>query len=143
MKIVNNYSSDNAHHEHDIEKHISEQNRPHRGRGIIRTFYESFDVTGPEGNHLCLTYEPMREPLWILQRRFVSQKLPISIAKAYILILLAGVDFLHTECKVVHTGTYTSHAFPSLANKALICIYLSRLETRKYSDDFRERKYST
>lgn len=46
----------------------------------------------------------MREPLWILQKRFVDQRLPLPIAKAYLLILLAGLDYLHSECGVVHTG---------------------------------------
>jgi serine/threonine protein kinase len=46
----------------------------------------------------------MREPLWILQRRFVDRKLPLPIAKAYINFLLVGLDYLHSECKVVHTG---------------------------------------
>lgn len=104
LKIINVHGSEDAHHEHDIEKHIARQDSSHRGRGIIRTFLESFYVDGPEGNHLCLAYETMREPLWILQRRFVDQRLPLSVAKAYILILLAGLDYLHTECKVVHTG---------------------------------------
>ena len=46
----------------------------------------------------------MREPLWILQKRFVNQTLPLPIAKAYIYILLNGLDYLHSTCKVVHTG---------------------------------------
>ena len=65
---------------------------------------DDFEVTGPEGKHTCLVYEPMREPLWILQRRFVDRKLPLPIAKAYIYFLLVGLDYLHSECKVVHTG---------------------------------------
>ena len=31
-------------------------------------------------------------------------KLPLSIVKAYIRIPLTGLDYLHTECRVVHTG---------------------------------------
>lgn len=103
---MNNHGSDDAHYERDVEEHIAQQDRSHRGCGIIRTFFESFEVTGPEGKHLCLTYGPMREPLWILQKRFVDQRFPLSVAKAYIMILLAGLDYLHTQCRVVHTGNY-------------------------------------
>ncbi|QVM11554.1 hypothetical protein D8B26_006201 [Coccidioides posadasii str. Silveira] len=70
LKIINNRSSLQAYHERDIEEHISRQRRIHRGRGIIRTCLDSFEVTGPDGSHLCLAYEPMREPLWILQKTF-------------------------------------------------------------------------
>ncbi|CBF89377.1 uncharacterized protein ANIA_10082 [Aspergillus nidulans FGSC A4] len=99
-------SSLDAYHERDIEEHISRQSPIHHGRGIIRTCLDSFEVTGPDGSHLCLAYEPMREPLWILRKRFVDWRLPLSIAKAYLLILLAGLDYLHSECRVVHTGEY-------------------------------------
>lgn len=40
------------------------------------------------------------------QKRFVDRRLPLSIAKAYIYILLVGLDYLHSECNVVHTGEY-------------------------------------
>jgi hypothetical protein len=46
----------------------------------------------------------MREPLWIFQRRFVDRKLPLPIVKAYIYLLLVGLDYLHSECKIVHPG---------------------------------------
>lgn len=104
MKIINSNNSDHAQHEREVEKHIAQQDKSHRGYEIIRTCIESFEVTGPEGTHLCLAYEPMREPFWILQKRFVERKLPLSIAKSYLLILLAGLDYLHSECRIVHTG---------------------------------------
>ncbi|QKX61152.1 uncharacterized protein TRUGW13939_08299 [Talaromyces rugulosus] len=100
LKIINNRDADDADHERDIEEHIGRQTVSHRGRGIVRTCLESFEVVGPVDRHLCLVYEPLREPLWILQKRFVNQKLPLPIAKAYIFILLAGLDFLHSECKL-------------------------------------------
>jgi serine/threonine protein kinase len=46
----------------------------------------------------------MREPLRLFQRRFIDQKLPLPIVKTYLLMLLAGLDYLHSECRVVHTG---------------------------------------
>lgn len=104
LKIINSNNSDDARHEKEIESHISQQDPEHRGSVILRTCMDDFEVTGPEGKHTCLVYEPMREPLWILQRRFVDRKLPLPIAKAYIYFLLVGLDYLHSECKVVHTG---------------------------------------
>jgi hypothetical protein len=123
LKIINNRSADDAGHERDIEEHIGQQTVPHRGRGIIRTCLESFEVTGPVDRHLCLAYEPLREPLWILQKRFVNQKLPLPIAKAYILILLAGLDFLHSECRVVHTGKQPC-SFIKMSSFETVLIYL-------------------
>ncbi|KAM5429530.1 hypothetical protein McanMca71_003141 [Microsporum canis] len=120
---INNCSSRQANHERDIEDHIFKTNPSHRGHVIIRTCLESFEVAGPEGWHLCLAYEPMREPLWLYQGRFPDQKLPIAIAKAYISMLLTGLDYLHSDCKVAHTGKclniysiqeYSAHPYADL-----------------------------
>jgi hypothetical protein len=104
LKIINSNNADNALHEKEIENHIIRQNLEHRGRVILRTCLDDFEITGPEGKHMCLVYEPMREPFWIFQRRFVDRKLPLPIAKAYIYFLLVGLDYLHSECGVVHAG---------------------------------------
>ena len=104
LKIINSNEADDARHEKEIESHITQQTSEHRGRVILRTCLDDFEIAGPEGKHMCLVYEPMREPLWILQKRFVDRKLPLPIAKAYIYFLLAGLDYLHSECKVVHAG---------------------------------------
>jgi len=104
LKIINSNNADDARHEKEIESHITQQNPEHRGRVILRTCLDDVEVTGPEGRHICLVYEPMREPIWILQRRFVDRRIPLPIAKAYIYFLLAGLDYLHSECKVVHSG---------------------------------------
>ena len=46
--------------------------------------------------------------------------LPLPIAKAYIYFLLVGLDYLHSECKVVHTGKYLTPFFwPILDHKDL------------------------
>ena len=104
LKIINSSDADDARHEKEIESHNTQQHSEHRGRVILRTCLDDFEVTGPEGKHVCLVYEPMREPLWISQRRFVDRKIPLPIAKAYVYFLLAGLDYLHAECKVNHTG---------------------------------------
>lgn len=104
--MINSSNADDAQYEKEIESHITKQNPDHRGRVMLRTCLDDFEVTGPAGKHVCLVYEPMREPLWILQRRFVDRKLPLPIAKAYIYFLLVGLDYLHSDCKIVHTGEY-------------------------------------
>ncbi|EFR03026.1 CMGC/SRPK protein kinase [Nannizzia gypsea CBS 118893] len=100
---INNCNIQQANHERDIEDHINKANPSHRGHVIIRACLESFEVTGPEGKHLCLAYEPMREPVWLYQQRFPDRRLPSSLIKAFLTMILTGLDYLHSECKVVHT----------------------------------------
>ena len=107
LKIANNNAS-SADHEREIEKRISTANPSHRGRSLIRTFLDSFEVKGPEGSYSCLVYPPMREPLSMYQRRFDDRRMPLPLIKTYIRALLTGLDYLHRECRVVHTGKFTS-----------------------------------
>ncbi|KAE8146926.1 kinase-like domain-containing protein [Aspergillus avenaceus] len=135
IKIINSNSSDNARHEKEIEGHISRQNPEHRGRVILRTCLDGFEVTGPQGRHICLVYEPMREPLWIFQRRFVDRKLPLPIAKAYIYFLLVGLDYLHSECKVVHADLKPGNILMSFENETILTNFIKRQQPMQYKND--------
>ncbi|OAL69972.1 hypothetical protein A7D00_6011 [Trichophyton violaceum] len=104
VKITNNNNTEETQHEKEIEYHIAHLNPEHRGHLILRTCLDAFDLIGPKGKHMCLVYEPMREPLWIFRKRFISRQIPLPIAKTYIFFLLVGLDYLHSECKIVHTG---------------------------------------
>lgn len=105
LKIANNNVT-SAGRERDIEEHISTAEPSHRGRSLIRTLLGSFEVKGPEGSHLCLVYPPMREPLSMYQQRFDDRRMPLPLIKTYIRVLLTGLDYLHKECRVVHTGKF-------------------------------------
>lgn len=99
-----------ARHERDIEQHIAAKNPASAGYRFIRTHIDSFEVTGPYGKHLCLVYEPLREPLWMLRMRLEGDRLPLLLIKNYTYLLLAALDYLHSECRVVHTGMENSLA---------------------------------
>ncbi|KAJ5145709.1 serine/threonine-protein kinase [Penicillium bovifimosum] len=126
LKIINSNSADDARHEKEIESHIAQQNPGHRGRVILRTCLDDVEVTGPDGRHICLVYEPMREPIWILQRRFVDRRIPLLIAKAYIYFLLSGLDYLHSECKVVHSDLKLSNILMSFENESILTNFIKR-----------------
>ncbi|KAK2767617.1 hypothetical protein FQN54_003775 [Arachnomyces sp. PD_36] len=85
LKIANNNAVSTG-HEREIEEHISTTTdlSHHRGRSLLRTLVDSFEVKGPEGSHLCLAYPPMREPLSMYQRRFDGGKMPLPLIKAIV-----------------------------------------------------------
>lgn len=90
-----------------MEGYIAKQDPAHEGHEAVRTYLESFEVIHPEDkerSHLCLAYEPMREPFWLYQRRFVDEKIPLPLIKAYLMGILSGLDYLHSVCKVAHGG---------------------------------------
>lgn len=111
LKVNNCDFSDkeSAEHELNISRHLATANQLHKGISIIRTIIDSFEAVSPHGKHVCLVYEPMREPLWLYQRRFKDSKIPLPIVKAYIKIILTGLDYLHSQCYIVHTGEFRGY----------------------------------
>ena len=53
---------DAAKHELNINRRLK-TNPSHEGFRYVRTVLDNFEATRPDGTHLCLVYEPMREPL--------------------------------------------------------------------------------
>lgn len=105
VKIATNNTS-SASHECEIEEHISTTDPSHCGRTLIRTLLDSFEVNGLESSHYCLVYPPMREPLSMYQRRFDDRKMPLPLVTTYIRAIFTGLDYLHKECRTVHTGRF-------------------------------------
>lgn len=65
---------------------------------------DSFEVIGPSGSHVALVYDVMRESLSKFQRRLPEERLPIFFLKPLLTMLLTGLDHLHRECHIIHTG---------------------------------------
>ncbi|CAG8360929.1 unnamed protein product [Penicillium salamii] len=102
LKILNARDSHSA--KSELEERIARQNPSHTGYGSVRTCLGHFEFNHGEQKHACQIYQPLRETMDIFTKRFPDRKLPLPIAKAYILILLLGIDYLHAECRIVHTG---------------------------------------
>lgn len=89
----------------DALKIISETNCHHKGWRFARGVLDSFTLeSSPGKNHLSLVLEPLQEPLWIYQRRFVDGVIPSDIIKLMIQMILHGLDYIHSECHIIHTG---------------------------------------
>ncbi|CAG8027706.1 unnamed protein product [Penicillium nalgiovense] len=87
-----------------IEETVAQKNPSHQGYGSVRTCLESFELKSSDRTNICLVYEAMREPMTVFQQRFENGRMPLPVAKAYIGLLLLGLQYLHAECRLVHTG---------------------------------------
>ncbi|KAJ5585433.1 uncharacterized protein N7459_005233 [Penicillium hispanicum] len=87
----------------DILRHISEANPRHKGWGFIRCPLDSFTLEYGSARHLTLVFEPLREPLWIYRKRFIGDVIPSDVLKILLQMVLHGLDYLHSECHVIHT----------------------------------------
>lgn len=78
--------------EREVEEHMSTADPAHRGRSLIRTLLDSFEVKDPGGSYSCLVYPPMRGSLSIYRQRFDDRKMPLPLMKTYIRALLVGLN---------------------------------------------------
>lgn len=88
---------------------VSSANPQYPGRAVLGTAIEGHIVESPRGaKHLALVFEPLREPLWLFRRRITHtdhatyDSLPLM--KCYLIILLQGLDYMHSQAHVIHTG---------------------------------------
>ncbi|KAJ5551079.1 hypothetical protein N7461_005777 [Penicillium sp. DV-2018c] len=119
LKIANANASP-ARNEREVEEHISAADPSHRGRSLIRTLLDSFELNSPECSHSCLVYPPMREPLSMYQGRFDGKKMPLPLIKTYIRFLLMGLDYLHKDCRTVHTDLKLENIMVSFEDPAVL-----------------------
>ncbi|KAL8667885.1 MAG: hypothetical protein Q9202_000350 [Teloschistes flavicans] len=132
----NNYASaKDAEYEINLSKHITTANPRHEGYPYVRILLDSFAVIGPHGKHMCLVFEAMREPLWHFLRHMKTGTLPLPLLKGLIEFWLQGLDYLHTECNIIHTDIKWDNIMFTFGNPAVLREYLSEQD-----DDPRLRK---
>ncbi|KAJ4259716.1 hypothetical protein NW762_007647 [Fusarium torreyae] len=107
LKITNNtpVKQAAARKELGITKQVFAAKTSHPGRQFIRGVLDSFEVQGPDGTHIVLALEPLRQPLSMLaQQDGLTKKVPVRTIKAVLPSILQSLDYLHSEAGIIHTG---------------------------------------
>lgn len=84
------------------------------GKQVIRDLITHFTISGPSGKHICLVQEPLGANLRTAQLLNPGM-LDAYFIKALLCEVLEGLDFLHNEAKVVHTGALIHGLLSQLA----------------------------
>lgn len=75
----------------------------HDGYHHVLALLDSFTQDGPNGQHMCLVYKAMGEPIRRFQARFPQHRFPTPLMKRISKQLLLGLDYTNS-CGLVHTG---------------------------------------
>ena len=64
------------------------------------------DVTeeGPNGQHICLVFKPLGQPLTVMRSLHPRGRFSIPMVKKVAKDLLTALAFLHDECDIIHKG---------------------------------------
>ncbi|OAD66679.1 hypothetical protein PHYBLDRAFT_97704, partial [Phycomyces blakesleeanus NRRL 1555(-)] len=85
-----------------LEK-VKETNKEAVGWNHIAQLLDHFWHQGPNGKHVCMTFEVLGESLLSLMKRFNHRGIPSAMVKRITRQLLLGLDYLHRECGIIHT----------------------------------------
>lgn len=83
---------------------IETGSKTHTGRSAVRSLLDSFEVDGPEEKHRCLVHPPLWESVLTFLHRNPIRQLPKPVLAFVLKRLFLALDYLHQECRIVHTG---------------------------------------
>ncbi|KAL2838560.1 kinase-like domain-containing protein [Aspergillus pseudoustus] len=101
-----------------IHQHITRVSK-HPGCKAIRSLIDSFHIDGPEDKHQCLVHPPLFESVWELLHRNPIQRLPKAVLAFTLRQVFLALDYLHTECQVIHTDIKANNIMFELADDSV------------------------
>lgn len=81
----------------ELKRHDPNGNKP------VVNLIDHFELTGPNGRHVCLVFEVLSKSLLSLVKRCNYRGAPVPLIKNIAKQILEGLHFVHTSCKIIHT----------------------------------------
>jgi hypothetical protein len=87
------YGTDKDIFEREILLHLRDADSTHPGHEHITQLVDTFEHTGPDGQHVCLVFEVIGESLRSFGTWFKYHRLPNSIMRRFTIHLLLALDY--------------------------------------------------
>ena len=97
-------NSSKYHRELPIYEEINNLQTTHEGRKYVRKMFDSFELEGPHGTHICLVHQPLGISLGELKDLTPEGLFSPELIRQTLRCILTGLQFLHKEVRVLHTG---------------------------------------
>ncbi|PGG97398.1 CMGC/SRPK protein kinase [Helicocarpus griseus UAMH5409] len=100
----------------------------HPGKAYVRSIEDSFSITSRAGHrHQCLVHEVLSNDILSLRHTHPDRKLPEVMLRQILIHLLLALDFLHSECHIIHTDIKEENILLGLADSSI----LEQLDTKE------------
>ena len=92
--------------ERDILRKVTNASPLHRGFKHIIHLRHEFAFESFAGQHICFVTDVLSYSVPALQSQLDDPRLPLEFILRLAKHVLKGLEYLHDECKVVHSGTF-------------------------------------
>ena len=105
LKVVKSdgHYTETALDEIQLLQRVVSSSQSHSGRCHVVGLVDNFRHSGPNGSHVCMVFEVLGENLLGLIKRYQHRGVPQHIVKQIAKQVLLGLDYLHNECRIIHT----------------------------------------
>ncbi|KAJ6444045.1 serine/threonine-protein kinase SRPK3 [Purpureocillium lavendulum] len=108
-------------HESKILEAIAKANPSHPGYRYVRTALETLQLERPGGgDHCCIVQRPMWDSWSDLVRWNDSGLFSEDLLKAGLRCLFLALDYLHSECRLVHTDIKADNILQGINDKRIL-----------------------
>jgi len=110
-----------------IAQRLFTQNPTHPGYVHVRFMRDTFKIKGRHGEHLCIVYDVLREPINLCMEKFPGHLFSPEKLRKLVPALLQGLDYLHAECHVVHTDLKADNIMMGLGDPSVLDRFVEKL----------------
>jgi serine/threonine-protein kinase SRPK3 len=114
--------------ERELLRKVTNASPLHHGFKHVIHLSHEFAFESFAGQHICFVTDVLSYSVPSLQNQLADPRLPLEFILRLTKHVLKGLEYLHDECKVIHSGMFYTHF--SLFGPVRLS---DRLETRKYS----------
>ncbi|KAF7935182.1 uncharacterized protein EAE97_008089 [Botrytis byssoidea] len=111
---------ENPQEEFEIYRGLKKGNNSHPGFPHIRTALEISTIPRVGGDHTCPVQKPMWESFRELKYRLPNHCFTEKILKGALKQLFLALDYLHTECQLVHTNIKADNILSEIEDKSIL-----------------------
>ncbi|WXC54172.1 hypothetical protein SNK03_000177 [Fusarium graminearum] len=91
----------------------------HPGRSAVRALLDSFQIKGPDGDHLVLAHPPLWKSIEAAIRRNSPRRLPPFGARYVLEDLFMALEYLHDECHIIYTDIKADNIMFSITDPSV------------------------
>ena len=117
---VNNLGADFQKGRREIAEKLSKANPEHPGYRHVRFMRDTFKLKNRHAEHLCIVYDVLREPIDLCMKKFPGGRFSSGKLRVLLPSLLQALDYMHSECRVVHTDLKADNIMMGLGDSTIL-----------------------